>query len=68
MPMTPPIERHHADLAQNHRCARVPLIGAERHAHADLARALRDGVREHAVQSDRREQRRQQRERRGQRR
>ena len=42
-------------------------VRAERHANADLARALRDRVREHAVQSDRGEQRRQQRERRGQR-
>ena len=41
-----------------------PRVGAQRHAHADLARALRDGVGQHAIEADRGEQRRQQRERR----
>ena len=41
-------------------------VGAERHAQADLARALRDGVGEHAVEADRGEQRREHGERRRQ--
>ncbi len=35
------------------------LIGAERHADADLAAAFRDHVRQHAVGADRGEQQRQ---------
>ena len=67
MPIDAADERHHARPAAAPSRARATRVGAERHAHADLARALRDRVREHAVQPDRREQRRQQRERRRQR-
>lgn len=41
----------------------IPRSRAERHGHADLVRALRDGIGKDAVQSDRGEQQREQRER-----
>ena len=51
MPIDAADRRHQPDLPQHHPAHRA-AVRAERHAHADLARALRDGVREHAVQSD----------------
>src|SRR5688500_9812838 len=38
---------HHANLPQHH-CPHAPRVRAERHAHADLSSALRDGIREDA--------------------
>ena len=49
-------DRHDADLPQHHP-AHARRRGAERHAQPDLARPLRDRVREHAVEADRRQQR-----------
>ena len=45
------------DLPEDH-AAHALRLRAERHPHTDLARPLFDGVREHAVESHRREQRR----------
>ena len=54
-------QRHHADLAEHHRPHAVRR-GAKGHPQPDLAGALGDRIGEHAVEPDRREQRRQHRE------
>jgi hypothetical protein len=53
--------RHDRHLAQHHAANAVGR-GTQRHAEADLARALRDGIGQDAIETDRRQQRRQQRE------
>ena len=53
-PTVAPMSVIQPDLTQHH-AADVRRIGAERHPHAELARALRDREREHAVEADRRE-------------
>ena len=66
-PSTSPDADQHQHLA-HHQPDDVARHRAERHAHADLARAPRDRVRHHAVEADDREQRREHAERRRQRR
>ena len=56
-PIATPIATSVAGLAQHHR-ADLRRLRAERDAQADLVRALRDGVRHHAVDADRGEQQR----------
>ena len=65
MPSTPPTRCvTRADLTEDHQ-PDAAGGGAERHAHADLARALRHRLRQYAVQADRGDQRGEQGERGG---
>ena len=59
-PMTTPTADD-ARALHDHHPPNAPRLGAERHAHADLARALRDDVRQHAVEPDRAEDQRERR-------